>query len=401
MRRFAAFAAFAAMLAVICLVFEAAARLYVSRGMGIVADAYGEHYRRSTPNQVLLTWADSYERHPYIGYGRPDLILEMERFRNERDPDEYVIAILGGSVAEHFGNYIGAQYFEPLRKLIPEIGDRRIRVVNLALGGYKQPQQFILTSYLLEDLDMVINIDGFNEIVLRDLYPLYPTDFPATTLKFYERSGSGKIYLILAQCATFTYKVLNRLPSRFPLLAESGAYFMMWRGVEPVLSQAIRGLESRYLAALGVSTSKHDQNPAASRGRKLKIWKKYTRLQEAVMRLSGVSAYFFLQPNQYLKDAKPLLKEERSIAINPDRIESGNAEMKLLQSAAQDMRAEGLPVYDLTGIFRGTAKTVYEDACCHLNELGNRIMAEEILATIQREAMANDREPLTARPTGS
>ena len=73
-------------------------------------------------------------------------------------------------------------------------------------------------------------------------------------------------------------------------------------------------------------------------------------------------------------------------AINPERIEAGNTEMKLLQAAAQDMRTEGLPVYDLTGIFRDNTETVYEDACCHLNELGNQIMAEEILGIIQRDA---------------
>jgi hypothetical protein len=116
MRRFGIVAELAAMLAVICLVFEAAARLYVSWGLGIASSDYRQFYHRSTPNRVLLTWAERYERHPYIGYGRPDVIREMERFRNERDPNEYVIAILGGSVAEHFGNYIPAQYFEPLRE---------------------------------------------------------------------------------------------------------------------------------------------------------------------------------------------------------------------------------------------------------------------------------------------
>ena len=172
-------------------------------------------------------------------------------------------------------------------------------------------------------------------------------------------------------------------------MAKSGAYFLMWRGVEPVLSRAIQGLENRYLAAIGVATSKDDQNLAVSWKRKLQIWKKYTILQNEVMRVSGVSVYFFLQPNQYLKDAKPLSKEEWSVAINPDRVDTGNAEMKLLRSAAQDMQAEGLPVYDLTGIFRGIAKTVYEDACCHLNELGNQIMAEEILETIRLKVVAN------------
>jgi hypothetical protein len=397
MHRLAIVAVFAAMLAVICLVFEAGARWYVSWGLGIASSDYVNFYHRSTPNRVLLTWAERYERHPYIGYGRPDVILEMERFRNERDPNEYVIAILGGSVAEHFGNYIRVQYFEPLRELIPEMGDRRIRVLNLALGGYKQPQQFFLASYLVEDLDMTLNIDGFNEMAIRDFFPLYPADFPATALKFYERSSQGRIYMIIARCATFTYRVLNWLPARLPLLARSGAYFLTWRGMEPLLSQTIEGFENRYLAALGVSTSEGDKNRSVSWERKLEIWKKYTILQGKLMRLSGVPAYFFLQPNQYLKGAKPLSKEEWSIAINPDRVYTGNAEMQLLRSAAQDMQAEGLPIYDLTGIFRGIAKTVYEDACCHLNELGNQIMAKVILEAIRLELVANTPTSLNQR----
>jgi hypothetical protein len=272
-------------------------------------------------------------------------------------------------------------------RLIPEIGDRRIRVLNLALGGYKQPQQFFLASYLSEDLDMTLNIDGFNEMAVRDFFPLYPTDFPATTLKFYDRSRQGQFYTIMASAATFAYRALNRIPARFPLLANSGAYFLMWRGMEPVLSQTIKGLENRYLAALGINTSQNDATRAASWERKLYIWKKYTITQAKLLQLAGVPAYFFLQPNQYLEGFKPFSKEEWSIAINPGRMYTGNAEMQLLREAAEDTEAEGLPVHDLTGIFRGTTRTVYEDACCHLNELGNEIMAKKILAAIRRDAV--------------
>jgi hypothetical protein len=89
-------------------------------------------------------------------------------------------------------------------------------------------------------------------------------------------------------------------------------------------------------------------------------------------------------------------------AINPDRVETGNSEMNMLRAAAHDMHARGLPVYDLTGVFRNTVRTVYRDACCHINELGNRIMAKEILATIEREVTAKRTvEPSAARPSRS
>ena len=42
--------------------------------------------------------------------------------------------------------------------------------VNLALGGYKQPQQLMTLAYLLSlgaEFDVILNIDGFNEVARR------------------------------------------------------------------------------------------------------------------------------------------------------------------------------------------------------------------------------------------
>ena len=116
---------------------------------------------------------------------------ELERLHENRNNSQYVIAILGGSVADQLAKYIIShpKYFEQLREAIPEIGDRPIRVVNLALGGYKQPQQFIVASYFVESLDLTVNVDGLNEIAAQDLSPLYPTDFPHLTLRLYARDG--------------------------------------------------------------------------------------------------------------------------------------------------------------------------------------------------------------------
>ena len=51
-----------------------------------------------------------------------------------------------------------------------------------------------------------------------------------------------------------------------------------------------------------------------------------------------------------------------------------------LQSTFASSGADGVAVVDLTGMFGDVAETVYADDCCHLNELGNRLMAVRILA---------------------
>jgi lysophospholipase L1-like esterase len=57
--------------------------------------------------------------------------------------------------------------------------------------------------------------------------------------------------------------------------------------------------------------------------------------------------------------------------------------MLLLKAAVQDLRHQGVPIFDLTGIFSSTKETVYKDDCCHLNDLGNQIMADAVVSKIK------------------
>jgi hypothetical protein len=59
-----------------------------------------------------------------------------------------------------------------------------------------------------------------------------------------------------------------------------------------------------------------------------------------------------------------------------------------------------VPIFDLTQIYQGTLEPVYRDACCHLVDLGNEIMAEQILGTIQRDAGGNGRAPVRIGSNG-
>jgi hypothetical protein len=380
---------FLAIFAMLFGVMELAARLYVMHGLKI-ADQDFTHFYRFDPDLRLLTWGDRHHRHPYLGYvnSRMD---ELAGLRDNHDNSQYVIAILGGSVAEHFAEYAidHPQYFDRLRQVIPEIGDRTIHIVDLAVGGYKQPQQFIVASYFLGDFDMTVNIDGLNEIVLPDLDPVYPTDYPHFTLRLYAKDGFS-LSPLLVYSLTFAYKTMNAVPLRVPILATSRLYFVTWQGVRGILYWGIRRLERRYLAAIGIEAPQgQDERWAASKSRQIGIWKKYIRLQRQVESSRGIPAYFFLQPNQYLKGSKPLSPEERATAINAEVADIKDAEIRLLRAAAQDLTSEGVPVFDLTGLFHETPATVYVDACCHMNERGNQIMARHIVSVLAEQAMTN------------
>jgi hypothetical protein len=102
-----------------------------------------------------------------------------------------------------------------------------------------------------------------------------------------------------------------------------------------------------------------------------------------ILQIPGLSySNFFSCPgtNQYLKDSKLLSEQERRIAIDPLRIEDTNEMMVSLKAAVQDLRHHGVPIFDLTNIFSSTKDTVYKDDCCHLNNLGNQIMADAVVS---------------------
>ena len=378
---------FIVVLVLFYLLVEVAAKLYVIYGLDIRENDYVRLYH-DDPGLNLLTWADDYRSHPYFGYAEPQRIRDMERIQIDHDDGDYVIAILGGSVAEAFGRYISdkPQLFQPLRQSITDINDRHIKIVNLAFGGHKQPQQFFVASYFIENVDLTINIEGFNEINSPDFSPLYPPDFPNFSPRFYPRDSAAVVYGWLLGAGRFSYRALNALPRRLPFLSRSSLYFLLWQVAHQGLYSAINGAENRYLSTVGITNLNiHEQGWMTSKERRMAIWHKYTRLEEEVARGSGVRSYFFLQPNQYLWGTKTLSDEERAVAIIQDVAEERLMVMKLARDAVKVMQAEGLPMFDLTEIYREIEEPVYKDACCHLNDLGNQIMAERVVATIEAD----------------
>jgi hypothetical protein len=237
---------------------------------------------------------------------------------------------------------------------------------------------------------MTVNIDGFNEVTVQEVSLVYPTDFPYLTLQLYARD-SFSLSSFLEYPLNFAYKAMNAVPRRVPILATSSLYFVTWQGVRRILYWGIQRLERRYLAAIGTKAPQgQDERWAASKSRQIQIWKKYIRLQRQVESTRGVPAYFFLQPNQYLKGSKPLSLEERATAINSEVADIRDAQIRLLRGAAQDLTSEGVPVFDLTGLFHETPAAVYVDACCHMNERGNQIMARHIVSVLAERAMTNN-----------
>jgi uncharacterized ubiquitin-like protein YukD len=76
--------------------------------------------------------------------------------------NQFIIGVFGGSVAS-LPRYL---------KQLPGLQDKEFIILSFATGGYKQPQQLLILNYFLalgQELDLVVNIDGFNEVALSNL----------------------------------------------------------------------------------------------------------------------------------------------------------------------------------------------------------------------------------------
>ena len=137
-----------------------------------------------------------YVPHPYLGY-----VMNPESFQEARDwwiyadsdpfesPTEAVqVVLVGGSVA--FNLRRGERLLGSLEQ-IPAYRDRPLRLVTLAGLGHKEPQQLLAVAYFLSlggRIDLLINLDGFNEIgseidrnLRQDVNPSYPSFWSQVT----------------------------------------------------------------------------------------------------------------------------------------------------------------------------------------------------------------------------
>src|SRR5690606_10565907 len=116
--------------------------------------------------------------HPYFGpMHRPGVRAESNNFgfgspyafpyRRANDR-QLLIGIFGGSVARFFCDQ-GIPRLTQVLERDPRYAGREIVPLCFAHEGYKQPQQLLVLAYFLsigQELDLVLNIDGFNEVAL-------------------------------------------------------------------------------------------------------------------------------------------------------------------------------------------------------------------------------------------
>lgn len=332
-------------------------------------------------------------KHPYYGYTRPlpEHALNLMPPQQTRD-DTMVIGILGGSVADNLTH--------PLRRAIENyFADRGLPrqpvVLSLSQVGMRQPQQLDVVSHLLAmggGFDLIINLDGYNELASsylnfqREVFPFFPLfwGFPEV-LTTEEIALVGQIRVLREEVV----RLRRGYPSSpFRLTA---VYGLVNRNrierIETRISQLNQDLTvtelSRSLERYGPRGNFRDINDVHEES--VRVWYRGSYLLSRVAAAAGAEYYHFLQPNQYLPDAKPLSAAELSRAYSAEGRAKVNYALTypLLVKYGKELQQQNINYFDLTGIFNDHPETLYTDDCCHLNQRENEILTAAIMQRLE------------------
>jgi len=318
----------------------------------------------------------------------------------KRGPDRLIVGILGGSVA-YFVATDGARALAAKLLESPRYAGKEIVIVPLAVSSYKQPQQLFVLTYLLAlgaEFDIVINVDGYNEVALypaedakRDLFYAMPRGWyryvqtipdPVIAANMFRLRGLRESR---RQWAAF----FAGLPYR-----DSATLNLVWRCRDTALLRAISNERIAVLTRGAKNSARYvetgpEQN-FATEGQMFKalvaLWMRSSLQLQRLCSANGIEYCHTLQPNQYLPESKPMGPAELDDAIYSDS-EYGRAVAEaypLLIRAGAELKKAGVHFLDLTQLFAGISDPIYVDNCCHYNLRGNELVAATIAQEILR-----------------
>ncbi len=350
--------------------------------------------------------------HPYVGWTHnPDFLPEVDccgtklktnRYGffdstdgvHQRSPNRLIVAISGGSVAWQM-SCAGADSLKRKLHEIPAYRDREIIIVRLAQSGYKQPQAlFALNYYLLlgGEFDVVINLDGFNEIALPSCDNLrsnvaldYPQGWHVRTRDIVDPRDADVSLRVFEIRGTRQRNALVALKSPFRFLP---SYQLLWFHRENQLQSELIDLEvdlktrgdERQRAFVHSGPHPISKDWKAAMQESVRIWKQASLQMHHICEANHILYVHAIQPNQYDTGSKPLSEEEQEECYSAE-LEYGHAVKEgypILRQEAEALRSQGVHVFDLTQVFSHSTQTLYIDPFCHVNHHGSEMLAEAL-----------------------
>ncbi len=340
--------------------------------------------------------------HPFTGYQPLDMLKSWTAHGLAfREPETFLVLVVGGSVAGQFATDVGQELEEQLLPALPaslRAENQRVHVLNHAVGGFKAPQQAALLVYLLSQgrrPDAVINIDGFNEVALgrynadKKVHASYPSIQHWTDAANDTRSAQPEQLeqlRDLSEDVQSFVRTVRRL--RLPLSAIGGTWSL----------RRVHQRWNRFIAAGGAYEKEMiaDARPemrgprtrtggASPLHEVVETWENHSRTLASLCRAEGIAYVHVLQPTLHDSGSKPLTADELRTGLAHDLwVEGVHHGYPLLRESGARLVADGVAFVDGSMLLEGVTETLYFDSC-HLIPAGLRHFVPPILAALAKQ----------------
>lgn len=315
--------------------------------------------------------------------------------------DQFLIGLFGGSVGLWFCQ-VGAPRLVDELERHTFFQAREIVPLCFSHEGYKQPQQALVLSYFLsrgQELDLVVNLDGFNDVALGALNHARGLDASMPSVQHLDP------LINLVNQSALTPQKLESLAAIFrdrerilDLTATIGANRIA--SVNLVLDWYHGRLLDRYTRELGRFASLPSnppanplvqttppvapREPAALFADIAAMWARSSLLMHEMLTARGAVYVHVLQPNQYFSNRR-FAAEEAAAALNdasPYKRSVEEGYPLLVKAGESELRARQVRFFDATRVLDEQPAPMYMDNCCHYTLAGNYTLADFIAAAI-------------------
>jgi hypothetical protein len=336
---------------------------------------------------------------PVNGFGFND----VEHHIPKRSADRLVVGVVGGSVAWQM-TVLGESAFRDALGENPAWREREIQIVRLAMSGYKQPQQLMTLNFLLAlgaEFDVIVNIDGYNEIALAAcendksrVFTAYPRMWHLRAQDIVDPRVYDKSFRLLQVRATRQELAHGICNSWFRW---SPTFNLVWKIRDMYWENQLVDLASRLSTgerAFATGGPRQEYTTESEMFDHLRdIWKNCSLQIHHLCQGNGTKYIHVLQPNQYLAGSKPMtdLEWKKMYVADQDYGKVIAQSYPLLIAEGPQLQKLGIDFHDLTMIFAATEETIYADPFCHYNARGNEILARAVAAAVIDAFATDDR----------
>jgi hypothetical protein len=296
-----------------------------------------------------------------------------------------VIGIFGGS----FAGGVGSQHAYLEEKLKSAFPDKRPIILNFGVGGHALPQSALIYIYFKELFDVVVFIDGLNELwnYVDNNKAGVPPEYAKAAHYIYKISRQ-ELTPVQFERTSHIISLKRKIEkiaalSLLPIIRQSLLVHHLWNALHTYWSRRVAETSRDIVKSYENGKNFVDMDDQAILSLAARQWGRYHKLIHDLSAIDGVLSIHLLQPNPFVPGSKILTTEEKQRVNNSFPVKEYvlNGYPKL-QAEISNLGRQGLIVEDLTGVFKSADISVWNDSA-HVNQKGNKVIADKIVELLR------------------